>query len=60
MQQMAAEGQSDRMVSEMGVHAKQKYVTELLHEEKMVSTDIHQHLLNIYEDQTLDMRTVRW
>jgi len=31
--QMAAEGQSDRMASDMEVHMKQRYVTEFLHEE---------------------------
>ncbi|XP_072183672.1 cadherin-9 isoform X3 [Excalfactoria chinensis] len=39
--QMAAVGQSDRMVSDIGMCVKQNCVTELLCEEKMVSTDIH-------------------
>ena len=30
-----------------------------LHAEKMVPTDIHQHLLNIYGYQTVDVSTVR-
>ena len=30
-----------------------------LHRKKMALIDIHQHLLNIYGDQTMDMRTVR-
>ena len=37
--QIAAEGQSDKMVSDMEVHVKQRCVTEFLHAEKMVSTD---------------------
>ena len=35
MWQTAAEGQSDRMASDMEVHMKQKCVTEFLHMEKM-------------------------
>ena len=56
---MAAEGQSDKMVSDMEVHMKQRCVTEFLHAEKMAPTHIHQHLLNIYGDQTVDASTVR-
>ena len=56
---MAAEGQSDRMVSDMEVHMKQRCGTEFLHVEKMAPTDIHQHLLNVYGDQTVDVSTVR-
>ena len=41
MQQMAAEGQSGTMVSDMEVCLKQKRVTEFLHAEKMAPTDIH-------------------
>jgi len=48
MRLMAAEGQSDRMVSDMEVHMKQKCAIEFLHVEEMVPTDIHQYLLNIY------------
>jgi len=29
-------------------------------QEKTALIDIHQHLLNVYEDQTLDVSTVRW
>ena len=56
---MAAEGQSDRMVSDMEVHMKQKCGTEFLHVEKMAFTDIHQSLLNVYEDQTVGVITVK-
>ncbi len=48
MQQMAAEGQSDKMASDMEVHVKQREFTEFLHEEKVGSIDIHSPLLNIY------------
>ena len=50
MQQLAAEGQSDRMVSDMEVWMKQRCGTEFLHAEKMALTDIHGHLLNVSGD----------
>ena len=56
---MAAEGQSDKMVSDMEVHMKQRCVTELLHVENIVTIDIHQWLSNVSEDQTMDVSTVR-
>ena len=37
---MAAEGQSDGMVSDMEVQMKQKCVTEFLNAEKMAPTDV--------------------
>jgi len=33
--------------------------SELFHAEKMSPTDIHRYLLNVYEDQTKDVSTVR-
>ena len=43
---MKAEGQSDKMPSEMEVHMKQRCVSEFIHvEKKIASSDIHQHLL---------------
>ena len=57
---MAAEGQSDKMASDMEVQMKQRCVTEFLHAEKMAPIDIHRHLLNIFEDQTVNMSAVRW
>ena len=57
--QMAAEGQSDRTVSDMEVHMKQRSVTEILHVGKMALIDIHWDLLNVYEDQTVGVSTVR-
>ena len=59
MWQMASEQQADRMASNMEVHLKLRCVTEFLHEEKIAPFDIHQCLLNICEDQTVDMSTVR-
>ena len=50
MWQIAAEGQSDKMVSDMEVHMKQRCATEFLHVEKIAPIDIHQSLLNIYGD----------
>ena len=47
------------MVSDTGVWMKQRCVAEFLHVEIMAPTDIHQHLLNIYGDQTVDVSTVR-
>ena len=60
MRQMAVEGHSGKMVSDMEEHMKQRFVIEFLHEEKMAPTAIHQHLLNVYGDQTADVSTVRW
>jgi len=58
--QMAAEGQSDKMVSHMKVHMKQSGQIEFFQEEKkMVPIDIHWHLLNVYGDQRVDVSTVR-
>jgi len=39
MRQMAAEGQCDRMASDMEVLMKQRGVTEFFHAEKMALTD---------------------
>ena len=57
---MAAEGQADRMASDMEGHLKQKSAVEFLHAEKIAHIDIHQCLLNIYGDQTENVSTVRW
>jgi len=56
---MAAEGQSDKMVSAMEVCMRQRCGIEFLHAEKMASTDIHQCLLNVCGDQPVDVSTVR-
>jgi len=39
----------------MEVHMKQRCVMEFLHAEEMVLADIHQYLLNIHGDQTVDV-----
>ena len=56
---MAAEGQYDKMASDMEVQMKLRCVTEFLHAEKMVPTDIHQCSLNVDGVQTEDVSTVR-
>jgi len=58
-QQMAAEGQSDQMESNVEVHITQRNVIEFLHVEKITSIDIHQCSLNVYGDQTADVSTMR-
>ena len=57
---MAAEGQSDRMVSDIEVRMQQNGVIGSLHADKMAPIDIHQCLLNIYGDQAVDVSTVGW
>ena len=56
---MAAEGQSDRMASDMEVHVKQRCVIESLHVEKNAPVVIQHHLLNVCRDQAVDSSTVR-
>jgi hypothetical protein len=56
---MTAEGQSDKMASDMEVRMKQRCVIEFLQAEKIAPNDIHQRLLNVYGDQTVDVSTVR-
>ena len=51
---MAAEVQSDKMASDM-----EGVVLISSVQKKIASTDIHQFLLNIYENQTVDVSTVR-
>ena len=57
--QMAAEGQSDKMTSDIEARKKKRYGTEFLHAEEIEPTDIHQDLLNVYGDQTVDESTLR-
>ena len=59
VQQMAAEGQSDIMVSHMKVRMKKKCGTDFLHAEKIAPTDIHWHLVNVYGDQPMEASIVR-
>mgnify|MGYP001854938610 CR=1 FL=1 len=56
---MAAEGQSDRMESDMEVHVKERCVTEFLWAENMAPTDIHRCLLSVFGGQPVDVSTVR-
>ena len=57
---MAAEGQTDKMASDMEMHTKRRCIIEFLHAEKMAPTDIHRHLVNVYGDQKVEVSTVRW
>jgi hypothetical protein len=41
VRQMTAEGQSDKMASDMEVHMKQRHVIEFLYVEKIAPNDIH-------------------
>ena len=50
---MAAEGQSDKMMSDIEVHMKQKCVTEFFSEEKITHTEVYWCLLNVYGNQTV-------
>ena len=61
MWQMAAEGHTDKMASDMEVPMKQRGGTEFLHAEKkkMTSIGIQWYSPNVYQDQTVDVRTVR-
>ena len=52
MKQMASEGKSDEMTSDMEMRMKQKHVTEFLCAENIAPIDIHSCLLNVYRDQT--------
>lgn len=58
-QQMAEEGQSGIMVSHIKVRMKKKCRTEFLHAGKIVPTDIHWLLVNVYGYQLMDESTVR-
>jgi len=57
---MAAERRFDKMAYDMGVSMKQRYVTEYLHEKKKIAPiDIHQCLLNVSGDQSVDVNVMR-
>ena len=55
---MAAEWQSDTLASDMEAHMKQMCGAEFFNAEEVAPIDLHWHLLNIHEDQTVDMTTV--
>mgnify|MGYP001864562310 CR=1 FL=1 len=57
--QMAAEGQSDTMVSDIVLHMKRRCEIEFLHVEKMAPTEISHHSQNVYGAQPVDVSTVR-
>ena len=59
MQQMATEGLSDKLTTNMEVLMKQRCVTEFLHAERNAPMDIHQCLLKVFGDQTVVVSTVR-
>ena len=59
MFQMAAEGQSDRITSEMEMCMNQRCVIEFLHVEKMSTIDIHRHLLTCIKNRPVNVSTVR-
>jgi len=44
----------------MEVHMKQRGGIEFLCAEKIAPIDSHQHLLNIYGDQTVHVSTLTW
>ena len=56
---MAAEGPSDTMGSDTEACVKQRCGTELFCVATMAPIDIHHRSLNVYEDQTVDVSTVR-
>ena len=53
VQQMAAEGQAGKMASDMEVHMEKKC-------NECTPIGIHQCLLNVSVDQTVDVSTVKW
>ena len=59
MQQMAAEGQTDKMACETEVFVMQRCVTEFLLGETVTVTDVHQSLLSVGGDQTVNVNAVR-
>jgi hypothetical protein len=43
------------MASDTEIRARQRCVTEFLYAERIAPVDIHRHLLNIYQEQTVDV-----
>ena len=56
---MAAEGQSDKVTSDVEIHTKQRCVIEFLHVESFVPIDFNLCLLSTEGDQTVDVSTIR-
>ncbi|PNF20470.1 hypothetical protein B7P43_G07694 [Cryptotermes secundus] len=48
------------MTSDIEVRTKQRCVIEFLTAEQIAPIDIHQHLLKVYRNNTVDVSTVRW
>lgn len=44
----------------MKIHTNQRSLTDFIHAVKTVHTDIYQRFLNIYGQQIVDVRTIRW
>ena len=57
--QMAAEGQSDKMASDMEIRIAAKVCDWIPPCRKIAPTDIHRCLLNVYREQAVDISTVR-
>jgi len=59
VQQIVEERHTDKMASDKEVQMKQRCVTEFHHVEKMGPDDVHQCLLKVYENQIVDVSTVK-
>ena len=59
VRQMAAEGQSEKMASDMEIYLKHWGGIEFLCAEKMAPIEVHRCFLNLCGDQTVDASTVR-
>ena len=59
MQLMAAEGHSDKMVSDMEVRMKKRCGIESFHVDYNAPIDIHRFSLDVSGDQTVDVSTMR-
>jgi len=55
-----AQGQSDKMASDMKMRMKQRCAIEFLHMENIAPIDIHWCFLNICRVQKVDVSTVEW
>jgi len=60
VQQMAAEEQSDKIVSDIEVQMKQRCGIKFIHVKKIAHIDIHQCLLNVDGDQRVNESRPRW
>jgi len=60
VRQVAAEGQSDKMASDVEEQVKQMCVFEFLRMEKLVPTDIHCCFLNVYKENVYVSTLRQW